>query len=131
SSLAFHYVADVARPFATLARALVPGGRLVFSIEHPVFMAPRVPDWREGDDGRRIWPLDDYGREGERRTDWLAPGVVKYDRTFGTTMNALIGAGFSVAHVEDWVPSPAQLAADPMLASELDRPTFLIVAATR
>jgi SAM-dependent methyltransferase len=131
SSLAFHYIADVERAFATIRGALVPGGRLVFSTEHPIFMAPSAPDWTETPEGRRIWPLDGYGREGERRTDWLADGVVKYHRTLGTTMNALIAAGFTIAHVEDWLPSSAQLAADPSLAPELDRPTFLIVSAVR
>lgn len=131
SSLAFHYIADAERALATIHRALASGGRLVFSIEHPIFMAPSAPDWIETPKGQRIWPLNDYSREGERRTDWLADGVVKYHRSFGTTMNALIAAGFTIAHVEDWAPSAAQLAADPSLAPELDRPTFLIVSANR
>jgi hypothetical protein len=69
--------------------------------------------------------------EGERVTDWLAPGVVKIHRTLGTLLNALIGAGLTIRHVEDWGPTEAQLAAQPTLAEERDRPTFLLVSAER
>ena len=129
SSLAFHYIADVEQAFLTIHRSLLPGGQFVFSTEHPIYMAPSKPDWIDAGDGMQIWPLDDYGREGERRTNWFADGVIKYHRTFGTTINALIKSGFTIDHVEDWVPSAEQLADDPSLGVELARPTFLIVAA--
>jgi SAM-dependent methyltransferase len=38
SSLALHYVENLARLFATVHAALVPGGCFVFSIEHPIYM---------------------------------------------------------------------------------------------
>jgi hypothetical protein len=60
-----------------VAAALVPGGALVFSVEHPIFMAPSNPRFID-DDGRTVWPLDQYLVEGRRETNWLAPGVVKY-----------------------------------------------------
>jgi SAM-dependent methyltransferase len=131
SSLAFHYVVAFDRLLATIHRALVPGGRLVFSIEHPIYMAPARPGWSAEADGRRSWPVNGYLDEGPRTTDWLAPGVVKQHRTIGTTLNALIRAGFAVAHVEEWRPTDAQIAARPALAEERDRPMFLLVAATR
>jgi hypothetical protein len=48
-----------------------------------------------------------------------------------TTLNALIGAGFAIRHVEEWRPTDAQIAAKPSLAVELERPMFLLVAAGR
>lgn len=132
SSLAFHYVRAFERLVATIHSALAPGGRLVFSQEHPIFTAPEQPGWVEGPGGRRSWPVNGYGVEGPRTTDWLAPGVVKQHRTLGAILNALIDAGFAIRHVEDWRPSQAQIAAAPALgADELDRPTFLIVEAQR
>jgi SAM-dependent methyltransferase len=77
SSLTFHYVAAVDRLLSEVAAALVPGGALVFSVEHPIFMAPSNPRFID-DDGRTVWPLDQYLVEGRRETNWLAPGVVKY-----------------------------------------------------
>jgi SAM-dependent methyltransferase len=131
SSLAFHYVEDLARLFATVHRALVPGGQFVFSIEHPIYMAPRHPGWRTDDQGHKFWPLDAYLLEGPRITDWLAPGVVKQHRTMGTTLTLLIQSGFVLKHVEDWRPSDQQIAQRPELAEELERPMFLLVAAGR
>lgn len=131
SSLALHYVVDLAGLFADLGAALVPGGRLVFSTEHPIYTAPSHPQWRLDADGRKTWPLDAYLVEGPRRTDWLAPGVIKQHRTLGTWLNSLIAGGFAVTHVEEWGPSEAQIAAQPALADERQRPIFLLVAARR
>jgi SAM-dependent methyltransferase len=127
SSLALHYVADLDGLVRRVHAALVPGGRLVFSIEHPIFMAPRKPGWAA--DG--TWPVDAYLSEGPRRTEWLGSEVVKQHRTLGTTLTLLIRAGFAVSHVEEWAPTDAQIAARPELAKERDRPMFLLVAAQR
>jgi len=131
SSLAFHYVADAARLFASIHRALAPGGRLVFSTEHPVYMAPSKPGWSITGDGRKTWPVDRYFVEGERTTDWLSPGVVKHHRTIGTTLNLLIAAGFRIDRVLEFCPTPTQIAQAPALAEEIQRPMFLLVAAQR
>jgi SAM-dependent methyltransferase len=127
SSLALHYVADLGGLLRSVHEALVPGGRLVFSVEHPIFMAPSRPGWAA--DG--TWPVDGYSVEGPRTTNWLADGVIKQHRTIGTTLNLLIRQGFAVAHVEEWAPSDAQIAARPELAPERQRPPFLLVSATR
>lgn len=129
SSLALHYVEDFDRLAREVRRSLRRGGRFVFSVEHPIYMAPSRPDWASLADGRRVWPLDGYQREGPRATDWLVPGVVKHHRTLGTTLNGLIGAGFSIRRVEEWKPTAEQLAKFPNEAQELDRPMFLLVAA--
>ena len=131
SSLAFHYIADIDRLFATVRQTLVPGGALVFSMEHPIYMAPSRPAWTTDSEGRRIWPLDRYLVEGPRTTDWLAPGVVKYHRTMGTTLTALLNAGFTLTRLAEFCPTPEQIAARPELEQERDRPMFLLVAATR
>jgi SAM-dependent methyltransferase len=126
SSLAFHYVADFARLMRVVQQALRPGGRLVFTIEHPIFMASRDPGW-----AGRSWRVDHYAEEGLRVTDWLAKGVEKYHRTLSTTLNTLIGCGFAIRHVEEWAPTPGQLAAQPALNDEVQRPMMLLVSATR
>ncbi|TJV39864.1 MAG: class I SAM-dependent methyltransferase [Mesorhizobium sp.] len=131
SSLALHYVEDVARLFGTVHRALSPGGHFVFSTEHPIYMAPTKPGWLVDAEGRKTWPVDQYLVEGPRQTDWLAKGVVKYHRTMGTTLNSLIRSGFTIEHVEDFCPTAEQIAARPELAEELERPMFLLVSARR
>jgi SAM-dependent methyltransferase len=131
SSLAFHYVEDAARLYATIHRALAPGGRLVFSTEHPIYMAPSKPGWRLSEDGRKTWPIDGYFREGRRETDWLAPGVVKYHRTIATTLGLLLRADFRIVQVEEFCPAADQIAANAALAEEIERPMFLLISAER
>jgi SAM-dependent methyltransferase len=131
SSLALHYVVNLTELLAMVHDALVPGGRFVFSVEHPIFTAPTRPQWSAGADGRRSWPLDSYLVEGPRVTDWLGSSVLKQHRTLGGYLNPLIAVGFAILHVEDWGPTEAQIAARPSLAEERDRPMFLLVAARR
>ncbi|WP_414447417.1 class I SAM-dependent methyltransferase [Burkholderia sp. 22PA0099] len=131
SSLAFHYLENLAGLFAAIHRALVPGGRLVFSTEHPILTAPRHQGFRTDADGWRFWPIDGYQNEGPRVTHWLAEGVVKQHRTLGTLLNQLIGAGFTLDHLDEWGPTPEQIAAQPALAEERERPMMVLIAATR
>ena len=130
-ALAFHYVADFARLAGVVHRALARGGALLFTVEHPIYMASRQPRWLALPDGGRAWPVDHYSVEGERRTDWFARGVLKYHRTLGTTLNTLIAAGFAIRHVNEWSPTPEQLADEPALADEIDRPMMVIIRADR
>jgi SAM-dependent methyltransferase len=131
SALTFHYLRDFDRLVRTVFRALVPGGSFVFAIEHPIFMAAAHPHWIADEDGRKTWPVNGYSIEGERRTDWFAKGVLKYHRTIGTTLNALIGAGFQIRHVEEFSPTSEQIARAPELAEEVERPMMLLVCASR
>ena len=131
SSLAFHYLTHWPALIARVHRALAKGGRLVFSVEHPIVTASHHPAWIDREDGTRVWPVDHFADEGVRFTNWLAPGVLKQHRTTGTYLNTLIGAGFTIAHVEDWMPAAEQVATRPDWAGERDRPLFMLVAADR
>lgn len=128
SALAFHYVRDFGRLVRVIRGALAPGGHLVFTIEHPVFMAAAHPHWINDEEGRKSWPVNGYAAEGERRTDWFAKGVLKYHRTLATTLNALIGGGFRIQRVEEFAPTPEQVRRMPQLAEELERPMMLMVS---
>lgn len=131
SSLVLHYIRNIAGLFATIRQALRPGGHFVFYTEHPIYTAPTSPRWATDTDSRRIWPLDRYLIEGPRTTDWLAKGVIKQHRTLGTTLNHLIQAGFTLTHIEEFCPSPEQIAQRPELEPERDRPMFLLISARR
>ena len=131
SSLALHYVADLERLVAEIARALVPGGALVFSVEHPIVTAPARPGWQKDADGRASWPVNGYLDEGPRVTDWLAPGVIKQHRGLGSYLSLLLRQGFNLTHVEEWSPSLAQIEAHPDWAKDRERPFFLLVSARR
>lgn len=131
SSLAFHYVERLDALLSEVYRSLVPGGHLVFSVEHPIFTAPAEPHWSVTAAGRKMWPVDSYLEEGARSTDWLTKGVIKQHRTLATYINLLLRQGFAISHVEEWGPSAEQIAAWPALADERRRPPFLLMAARR
>jgi SAM-dependent methyltransferase len=129
SSLALHYIEALETLLATLHRTLVPDGRLVFSMEHPIYTAPAAPGWVTDAAGRRSWPIDGYLNEGPRQTDWIAKGVIKQHRTIGTVVTLLLRTGFTLTHLEEWCPTDAQIATRPALAIERERPMFLLVGA--
>jgi SAM-dependent methyltransferase len=131
SSLALHYVANLDRLISVVHRSLAAGGSFVFSVEHPIFTAPSEPGWSVNSAGRKTWSLDGYLEEGPRTTDWLTTGVVKQHRTLGSYLNMLIRAGFAIRHVEEWGPTPEQIAAKPEWAEERQRPPFLLMAAEK
>jgi SAM-dependent methyltransferase len=131
SSLALHYVIDIAGLLAVVHRALVAGGCLIFSVEHPIFTAPTLPGWSVDAQGRKIWPIDGYLTEGLRRTHWLTKGVIKQHRTLASYVNLLLQLRFVLAHVDEWGPTDDQIAARPCLADERQRPPFLIIAARK
>lgn len=131
SALTFHYVRDFERLVRMVRRSLAPGAEFVFTIEHPIFMAAARPRWFEDEDGRKTWPVNRYAVEGERRTDWFVKGVVKYHRTVGTTLNALIHAGFTIKAVEEFAPSLEQIRENPALEEEIERPMMLLISSRR
>jgi SAM-dependent methyltransferase len=131
SALTLHYLENLAGMLAVVHRALAPGGFFVFSAEHPIYTAPVSPGWVTRADGGKTWPVDHYLGEGPRSTDWLAKGVVKQHRTVAGYINLLIEVGFTIAQIVEWGPSPEQIAAHPEWADEVERPSFLLVAARR
>ena len=129
SSLALHYIKNFGRMCATIRRLLTPGGHFVFSVEHPIYTAPRNPGWQTDPTDATIWPLNDYLREGPRVTEWITPGVVKQHRTIATYVDSLLDQGFRLTRLEEWGPSPEQIAEHPDWANEVHRPPFLLIGA--
>lgn len=133
SSLAFHYVEDIARLLANIHRLLRGGGRLIFSQEHPLTTAPRRgPEWLNEEDPERIcYPLTDYLRPGERSVTWFIDGVRKFHRPFAEIINALIRSGFAIEQIEEPLPDEHALRLNPAMAKERHKPSFLLVKAVK
>lgn len=131
SSLALHYLENIATLFAALEKALVPGGMLVFSAEHPIYTAPLQQGWLADQTGQKSWPGNHYQQEGERISNWFADGVKKQHRKLSTWINALTAAGFIVEKLDEWGPSAEQIAQNPALDEEKERPMIFLLAARK
>ncbi|KAL2827228.1 S-adenosyl-L-methionine-dependent methyltransferase [Aspergillus cavernicola] len=138
SSLAFHYVEDLARLYREIHSCLEKRGKLVFSVEHPISSAPihPGPDWKsledEGGQEQKIWPLNCYSDEGWRVTSWLGvDGIRKYHRTVETYVKLLLENGFTLTGFKDWAPSIEDVAKHPEWTDERHRPYFLLICAEK
>lgn len=128
SSMVLHYIADYPGLVGRVATWLRPGGRLVFSQEHPVCTAHRLmPGWMRTGDGT-IWPVDDYAAEAPRTQNWIVEGVVKHHRRTATLINALLQAGLELTGIDEPTPGTEALNSRPELAEHLRRPPILILA---
>lgn len=100
------YVPDLARALTSAFQALLPNGRMVFSIPHPIMDAfdASVLSAEDGADPR-------YSYRGPVRWKW-DPGdefeFVTYRRTVADIINHVIGAGFQVKRIEELLPVQPQ-----------------------
>jgi len=133
SSLAVHYIEDFGKLCAQVFDLLNPGGCFIFSQEHPFTTAPlKGPRWTKNEKGERLhYNLSDYQRSGKRETTWIVEGVIKYHRTFSEIVNSLVAAGFSIGKMIE--PAPGEELVDrlPSYASELHKPSLLLVKARK
>jgi len=127
SSLALHYLKNLPELVAQVYQCLIPGGTFVFSAEHPIWTAPRNPDWILDAEGRHVWPLDRYLSEGPRITNWMAEGVIKQHRTIATYITIFLQAGFVLSAIDEWGPTLEQIEEFPDWAKARDRPVFFLM----
>ncbi|MGL5699389.1 MAG: class I SAM-dependent methyltransferase [Kluyvera sp.] len=131
SSLALHYLPDIAPLLATVFEALTPGGALVFSAEHPIYTAPLQQGWQQDENGQKSWLVSHYQQEGERISNWFADGVKKQHRKLSSWINALVAVGFVIEHLDEWGPTAEQIAAQPALDEEKERPMIFLLRARK
>ncbi|OKP29034.1 class I SAM-dependent methyltransferase [Serratia fonticola] len=128
SSLTLHYIEDLGKLFATVYQALVNGGEFIFTAEHPIYTAPKHQGWLVDEAGQKSWPINGYQQEGQRISNWLAEGVIKQHRMLGTYINLLVQQGFTIRYLNEWGPSAQQIADNPALDEEKERPMIFILA---
>lgn len=130
SSLAFHYIESFDDVCSKIKACLVDGGDFIFSVEHPIFTSYGTQDWYYDESGNRLhWPVDNYFKEGLRKTNFLGADVVKYHKTVTTYVNALIKAGFQITGLVEPEVDPKFLEINEEMKNELRRPMFLILSA--
>ena len=129
SRLAFHYLPDIERVFAKVYKALVKGGRFIFSIEHPVITSCDRA-W-QGSGPRQDWIVDDYFETGPRRTNWMGGEAIKYHRTVEDYFAALCSAGFMVNELRESRPQRSRFSDAATYARRKRIPLMLFLSAYR
>ena len=127
SRLALHYVADLDPVLRACRECLAPGGRLVFTVVHPVITSH---DGREESAAARTsWLVDDYFSRGPRRRPWLGGTVTWQHRTIEDYVSAVIRAGFAVEALSECSPDRAQFeGAEAEFTRRSRTPLFLLLS---
>lgn len=126
SRLVLHYIEDLEAVFRKVYRTLAAGGRLVFSVEHPLITSCDR-GW-QGQGPRQDWIVDDYFNTGRRVTAWLGGQVVKYHRTVENYFTGLQQAGLIIESVREAEPQREWFHDDETYQRRQRIPLFLIMA---
>ena len=102
SRFVIHYLTDIKNLFKEVNQALVPGGKFVFTVQHPLTTSSFAS--KAQGESRGDWLVDDYFREGVRNEPWISKTVVKHHRTTESYFTALIEAGFAVTDLREGKP---------------------------
>lgn len=128
SSLALHYLVNLPTLVSLVHRVLKPGALFVFNVEHPIHTAPLKPRVLTDDSGDKYYAFDSYYKEGERTSDWLAPGVKKQHRTLTSYLNIFLTARFDISGFIEWLPTADELTGGKVAEIDLLRPLFLMMS---
>jgi SAM-dependent methyltransferase len=129
SRLALHYVKDIGRVLHACHACLVPAGRVVFTVLHPVITSH---DARASTQVVRTnWLVDDYFVGGPREQDWLGGTVVWHHRTIEDYVTELRRAGFALTALRECPPRRERFADETEYVRCSRIPTFLLLAGTR
>ncbi len=122
-----HYLPDLTDVLKRTRHALVPGGRIVYTHEHPVITSFES---REPNAQRGAWVVDDYFRSGARHVIFLGRSVVKYHRTLEGHLEAVRDAGFRLTGLSECPPVRERFFGDEAGYERRVRiPLFLLVKA--
>ncbi len=128
-------IPDVSLAFAEFARVLNRGGRLVFSVPHPVI---QHGSWHKNDEGKKDhFRVAGYFERGPFIAEWLDENrqpvrFRRYRRTIQDYVQALANTGFVVTRLFEGEPPAGCEKSDPELYADLHlAPTYLIVEAEK
>ena len=108
--LAFEHVGDLPAAVREIARVLVPGGRLLLLVGHPLLQAPGSGWIDDKILDERYWRIGEYLRE-HAVIDEVAPGVAFefVHRPVFVYVNTLAAHGLFVEHMDEPTPPAALL----------------------
>ena len=129
SRMALHYVADLGGVLRACRACLAPGGRVVFTVVHPVITSH---DARESSgEPRQNWVVDDYFVTGPRDQRWLGTRTVWHHRTIEDYVSELRNAGFALVNLRECAPCHERFDDDAEFERRLRIPLVLLLSGAR
>lgn len=111
--------------FASAARIVRPGGRLVVVMNHPAFTPTLAGPIIDQTDGEILWRWGDYFDPAPVTMPAGDSEVIFYHRPLGHVLNAAAAAGFSLDRLTEHGFSAAAIAAVPGYAGQEQMPRLL------
>lgn len=128
SRFALHYLEDLRSVFKKVHDSLVPGGKFIFSVQHPVLTSSTK---REGSGRRTDWIVDDYFFQSERAEPWIGRKVIKYHRTIEEYFQLLLQAGFTVDNLREGKPRVENFSSQKEYERRMRIPLVLMISGTK
>ncbi len=139
--LAIQNIENLSGAIAEAKRVLVPGGELIFVLNHPVFRIPKKTSWGWDEENKvQYRRLDSYLSESSEEID-MDPGkqtgkriTHSFHRPLQLYIKVLAKHGFGVVGFEEWIsnkksqPGPRQKAED---IARKEFPLFLMIKAEK
>jgi SAM-dependent methyltransferase len=130
--LVFEHIRDVDDAIAEVARVLVPGGRFLFFLNHPLLQTPGS-GWIDDqvlDPPEQYWRIGPYLVEDES-IDEVEKGVFIpfIHRPLSRYVNALAADGLLIEHMEEPAPPPGFLARAAEYPDAASIPRLLLLVA--
>ncbi|HEX9969824.1 MAG TPA: class I SAM-dependent methyltransferase [Acidimicrobiales bacterium] len=128
--LVFEHIDDVDRAIAEVARVLVPGGRFLFFLNHPLLQTPGSGWIDDRILNEQYWRVGPYLTEDksieEVEKDVFIPFI---HRPLSRYVNALVDSGLLLARMEEPAPPPGFLARAHEYAEAATIPRLLFLRA--
>jgi len=126
--MALHYIDDLDAVLLKIRNVLRPGGRLIFTVVHPVVTST----WSPNEGLRTDYTVDRYFDRGARQREWFGSMVTWHHRTIEDYVSGVKRCGFDFVSLSECEPD-AKLFVD--RPEELERrrrvPLMLLISARR
>ena len=117
-------IPDLPAAIGEVRRVLLPGGSFLIANLQSFNTASVTDGWTREPDGSRRFCIDHYMDERPRWSEWHGIRVQNWHRPLGSTMQALLRAGFELRHFEE----PLAVGGDEARAERYRRvPHFLVM----
>ncbi|SDW65779.1 Ubiquinone/menaquinone biosynthesis C-methylase UbiE [Marininema mesophilum] len=127
SSLVFHYIEEMPQLLKKVYRTLKPGGRLIFSVEHPIVTSCFKGYGTEISQRHEDWRVDDYFYTGERVKHWLGNDVRIFHHTVEEWFLMVQKANFTVDSLRESCPEKRHFSSEKEYRRRMRVPLFLFL----